>query len=150
MAAKWFNSSDTNSTPNTKNFPLWELEGFAQLKELQMVIYEKLQKKWSFWFKIGINYEISYLEPRLLLPPIAQLVEHQTSDQDVMSSSLTWGSILFYARLCTVISHCVNCSTWLFLFVWCIAYLWSDLCFDDDFKLHRHWSQYIKTSTNPF
>ena len=70
------------------------------------MIYEKLQKKWSFWFKIGINYEVSYLEHRLLLPPIAQLVEHQTSDQEVMSSSLTWGSILFYARLCTVISHC--------------------------------------------
>ena len=66
-----------------------------------------MQKKLSFWFKIGINYEISYLEPRLLLPPIAQLVEHQTSDQDVLSSSLTWGSILFYARLCTVIRHCV-------------------------------------------
>jgi hypothetical protein len=67
-----------------------------------MMIYEKLQKKWSFWFKIGINYEISYLEPTLLLPPIAQLVEHQ----EVMSSSLTWGSFLFYARLYTVIFHC--------------------------------------------
>ena len=84
----------------------WVLLGFEQLKELQMVIYEKLQKKWSFWFKKGINYKLSYLEHNLFLPPIAQLVEHQTSDQDVMSSSLTWGSILFYARLCTVISHC--------------------------------------------
>jgi hypothetical protein len=94
------------SSPHTKQFPLWELEGFAQLKELQMVIYEKLQKKLSFWFKIGINNEVSYLEPNLLLPPIAQLVEHQTSNQEVMSSSLTRGNILFYARLCTVVSHC--------------------------------------------
>jgi hypothetical protein len=65
------------------------LEGFAQLKELQMVIYEKLQKKLSFWFKIGINCKVSYFEHTLLLPPIAQLVKDQISNQEVMSSSLT-------------------------------------------------------------
>jgi hypothetical protein len=73
--------------------------------------------KWSFMKNcrkneaVGSKYEstMNFLiwSLNILLPPIAQLVEHQTSDKEVMSSSLTWGSILLYARLCTVISHCV-------------------------------------------
>ena len=51
-------------------------------------------------------------------PRLAQLVEHQTSNHEVMSSSLTWGSFLFYARLYTVIVHCAFTFldvVWLFL-----------------------------------
>ena len=40
--------------------------------------------------------------------PTAQLVERQASIRQVMGSSPTRIRILFYARLCTVIVHCVT------------------------------------------
>ena len=74
------------------------------------MIYEKLQKKWSFEFKISINYKLVFWSIISCYPRLAQLVEHQTSNQEVMSSSLAWGSFLFYARLYTVIVHCASLS----------------------------------------
>ena len=73
-----------------------------------MMIYKKIQKKWSFELKISINYKLVFWSLISCYPRLAQLVEHQTSNQEVMSSSLSWGSFLFYARLYTVIVHCVT------------------------------------------
>ena len=39
--------------------------------------------------------------------PTAQLVERQASNRQIVCSSPTRNRILFYARLCTVIVHCV-------------------------------------------
>ena len=70
------------------------------------MISKKLQKKWSFELKISTNYKVVIWSLISCYPRLAQLVEHQTCNQEVMSSSLTWGSFLFYARLYTVIVHC--------------------------------------------
>ena len=73
-----------------------------------------------------------------LLAPIAQLVEHLASNHEVMSSSLTWGSFLFYARLYTVIVHCVG--TYLYEKPLTKFYNLLMSCWHDDCYWHETWS----------
>ena len=99
---------------------------------------------------VSTTYEVSYLEPKLLLPPIAQLVEHQTSDQEVMSLSLTWGSILFYARLCTVISHCVfkdSTVHTMFCYFYLLSPYFNPIVMDSRRNLGQKRNRYIKIPT---
>ena len=50
--------------------------------------------------------------------PTAQLVERQASNRQIVCSSPTRNRILFYARLCTVIVHCVESAKYRITAAW--------------------------------
>ena len=91
-----------------KKFHIVGFCGFCTIEGNVNGEFEEKSEKLKFSIQNSYSKEISLFALILLLAPIAQLVEHLASNHEVISLSPRWSKIIFYARLCTIITHCVG------------------------------------------